>query len=90
MAQLSTGAWYDPLDPSDPDSLCVHGNPNTLTRDEGSSKLGQGNVGQRVLVQIERWDAPLPPISVLEPPAMEWREAREETSPQPLSGAERG
>jgi biotin/methionine sulfoxide reductase len=70
VVQISTGAWYDPLDPADVDSMCVHGNPNALTLDRGSSKLAQGNVGQHALVEIERWNTPLPPIKVLEPPAI--------------------
>jgi biotin/methionine sulfoxide reductase len=68
VVQISTGAWYDPLDPADPDSPCVHGNPNTLTRDIGTSSLAQGCSGQHSLVEIERWDGQLPPISVLGPP----------------------
>lgn len=68
VIQLSTGAWYDPLDPTDPDSMCVHGNPNAVTLDRGSSKLAQGCVGQHTLVEIERWDGELPPITVLGPP----------------------
>ncbi len=32
VVQLSTGAWFDPLDPADPDSLCVHGNPECADR----------------------------------------------------------
>jgi biotin/methionine sulfoxide reductase len=68
VVQISTGAWYDPLDPADPDSPCVHGNPNTLTRDIGTSALAQGCSGQHSLVEIERWEGPLPPISVLAPP----------------------
>ena len=36
---LSTGAWYDPVDPSQPDSPCAHGNPNVLTADRGTSRL---------------------------------------------------
>jgi biotin/methionine sulfoxide reductase len=71
VIQISTGAWYDPLDPADPDSICVHGNPNVLTLDTGTSKLAQGCVGQRVLVDVERWDGPLPPVRVLEPPEIE-------------------
>jgi biotin/methionine sulfoxide reductase len=70
VVQLSTGAWYDPLDPADPDSMCVHGNPNAVTLDSGTSKLAQGSVGQRVLVEIERWDGELPPVKVLQPPPM--------------------
>ncbi len=56
VVQLSTGAWYDPLDPADPDSLCVHGNPNVLTPDIGTSSLSHGCTGQHVLVQIEKFD----------------------------------
>ena len=58
VVQLSTGAWYDPLDPADPDAMCVHGNPNVLTFDRGTSQLAQGCTGQHALVEIERWTAP--------------------------------
>lgn len=68
VVQLSTGAWYDPLDPTDPDSLCVHGNPNVLTADVGSSKLSHGCTGQHALVQIERFDGELPPVKAFDPP----------------------
>ena len=60
VVQLSTGAWYDPLDPADPDAMCVHGNPNVLTFDRGTSKLAQGCSGQHALVEVERWTGPLP------------------------------
>lgn len=68
VVQLSTGAWYDPLDPADPDSMCVHGNPNVLTADVGSSRLSHGCTGQHVLVQVERFDGALPPIKAFDPP----------------------
>lgn len=68
VVQLSTGAWYDPLDPSDPNSMCVHGNPNVLTADVGSSRLAHGCTGQHVLVEVERFDGALPPIKAFEPP----------------------
>jgi biotin/methionine sulfoxide reductase len=73
VVQLSTGAWYDPLEPTDPNSMCVHGNPNVLTRDKGTSRLAQGNIGQHALVDIARWDGPLPPITVSAPPRLERR-----------------
>jgi len=73
VVQLSTGAWYDPLDPADPDAMCVHGNPNVLTFDRGTSKLAQGCSGQHALVQVERWTGPLPPIRAYDPPALERR-----------------
>jgi biotin/methionine sulfoxide reductase len=71
VVQISTGAWYDPLEPGNVDSMCVHGNPNTLTFDAGSSSLAQGSVGQHTLVEIERWDGDLPPVTVGSPPRIE-------------------
>ena len=68
VVQLSTGAWYDPLDPADPNSMCVHGNPNVLTRDAGTSRLAQGCAGQHSHVQLEPWTNELPPIRAYDPP----------------------
>ena len=73
VVQLATGAWYDPLDPADPDAMCVHGNPNVLTFDRGTSKLAQGCSGQHALVEVERWTGPLPPIRAYDPPPTERR-----------------
>ncbi len=42
VVQLATGAWYDPIDTNDGLGLCVHVKPNLLTRDVGTSQLGQG------------------------------------------------
>lgn len=69
VIQLPTGAWYDPVDPSEDKPLCVHGNPNVLTRDVGTSALAQGCTGQLTTVQVERFDGNLPPINAYEPPA---------------------
>ncbi|WP_169914563.1 molybdopterin-dependent oxidoreductase [Rhodococcoides yunnanense] len=68
VVQLSTGAWYDPVDAADTASMCKHGNPNVLTPDVGASSLSQGCTGQHVLVQIERYDEELPPITAFDPP----------------------
>ncbi len=68
VVQLATGAWYDPIDPTADDPLCVHGNPNVLTRDAGTSKLAQACTGQLTIVQIERYTGPLPPIRAFDPP----------------------
>ena len=70
VVQLSTGAWYDPLDPSDPDSMCVHGNPNVLTADVGTSALAQGCSGAHVLVDVEKYSGALPPVRAHEPPVI--------------------
>jgi biotin/methionine sulfoxide reductase len=68
VVQLPTGAWYDPDDPNDDIPLCVHGNPNVLTRDIGTSALAQGCTGQLTTVQAERFDGNLPPITAYDPP----------------------
>jgi biotin/methionine sulfoxide reductase len=68
VVQLSTGAWFDPLDPTAEMPFCVHGNPNVLTPDRGTSRLAQGCTGQHALVQLERWNEALPPIRAYDPP----------------------
>jgi biotin/methionine sulfoxide reductase len=69
VIQLPTGAWYDPVDPTEDKPLCVHGNPNVLTKDVGTSALAQGCTGQLTTVQVERFNGNLPPIQAYEPPA---------------------
>jgi len=73
VVQLSTGAWYDPEDAGDPDAMCVHGNPNVLTADIGTSSLAQGCTGAHVLVQVETFTGPLPPVRAHEPPMIQMR-----------------
>jgi len=69
VVHLSTGAWYDPDDPDAEKPLCVHGNPNVLTRDAGTSRLAQGCIGQLCLIEMERYDGPLPPVRAFDPPS---------------------
>ncbi|MEM7408555.1 MAG: molybdopterin-dependent oxidoreductase [Pseudomonadota bacterium] len=66
VVQLSTGAWYDP----DATGLCVHGNPNVLTRDKGTSRLSQGPSAHTCLVQVEAWTGELPPVTAFDPPPL--------------------
>ena len=68
VVRLSCGGWYDPADAGD-DALCIHGNANVLTRDQGTSKLAQGPSSGTALVQIERWLGAVPPIRAFDPPA---------------------
>ena len=68
VVQLPTGAWYDPAVDDTGGALCVHGNPNMLTRDVGTSSLAQGCTGQLSTVQVERHDGPLPPIRAFDSP----------------------
>jgi len=71
VALLATGAWFDPLEPGRPGSLCVHGNPNVLTPDVATSALTQGLSAQSCLVRVEAWDGPLPPVRAHVPPRIE-------------------
>lgn len=64
---LPTGAWYDPQIVGG-EWLEVHGNPNALTIDKGTSGMAQGNIAHTTLVRIARWDAPLPPLTIDRPP----------------------
>lgn len=68
--KLSTGAWWDPLEPGVPGSLDKHGNPNVLTRDVPASSLSQGCAAQSCLVQVERFEGPLPAITAFDPPPL--------------------
>ena len=65
-----SGAWYDPANPSKPGSLCKHGNPNVLTRDKGTSRLGQGPTAHSCLVEIARFEGTAPPVTAHEPPVI--------------------
>ena len=74
VVQLSTGAWYDPEEPGVEGSLCKHGNPNVLTRDVGTSRIGQGPSAQTVLVEVARFEGTPPPVTAFVPPVIEERE----------------
>ncbi|MEX0282645.1 MAG: molybdopterin dinucleotide binding domain-containing protein, partial [Arenibacterium sp.] len=64
VLQMATGAWWDP----DDTGMCRHGNPNALTRDKGTSELGQGPTAHTCLVKIERFDGVAPPVQAFDPP----------------------
>lgn len=70
VIQLSTGAWFDPATEDTPDvpaGTCKHGNPNVLTKDRGSSRLGQGPTAHTTLVRIAKVSSP-PPVTAFDPP----------------------
>ena len=68
VVQISTGAWYDPIDPSIRNSPCKNGNPNVLTRDIGTSKLGQGPTAHSCLVEVKLEKNIIPEVSAYDPP----------------------
>ena len=49
-------------------SICKHGNPNVLTRDKGTSKLGQGPIAHSCLIEMEKYKNKLPKVTAHEPP----------------------
>jgi biotin/methionine sulfoxide reductase len=70
VVQIQTGAWYDPDQPGTVGTLDRHGNPNVLTLDKGTSKLAQGPISQTTLVEIERWNEPVPEIRAFDRPTV--------------------
>lgn len=66
VMQLATGAWFEPDDPNADKAMCVHGNPNILTRDIGTSQLAQGSTGQLTRVEVERFAGEAPPVRIFE------------------------
>jgi biotin/methionine sulfoxide reductase len=72
VVRLPTGAWYDPLRPGEgaPDNLERHGNPNVLTRDIGSSRLGQGCTAHTCLVEVEAYIGAAPAPAAFDPPRL--------------------
>jgi biotin/methionine sulfoxide reductase len=59
---LSTGAWYDHSSPAV--ATCIHGNPNAITKDIGTSDLAQASTGQLTRVRIEKFTGEAPPLAV--------------------------
>lgn len=75
VIQLSAGAWYQPetakagysgdgSTAGDENPLELHGNPNVLTRDHGTSRLAQGPAALSTLVEVEPYEPLAPPVTV--------------------------
>lgn len=71
--QLSTGAWFDPVDIGSSLPLDRQGNPNVLTVDRGTSRLAQGPTAHTTMVQIVGWSEPLPAVGPFTPPQIDHR-----------------
>jgi biotin/methionine sulfoxide reductase len=70
VLELPTGAWFDPQRVRGED-LEVHGNPNVLTPDVGTSRLAQGCSAHSCLVQVEKFAGELPAVGIFEQPKTE-------------------
>ncbi len=64
---LPTGAWLD-LQETECSRIDVHGNPNVLTIDKGTSGLAQGNISHTTVVRLSKWTGPLPELRVTKQP----------------------
>ncbi len=70
VVQISTGAWYDPEDTKNLKTICKHGNPNVLTKDKGTSKLGQGPIAHSCLIEVELVKDNISPVTAFDPPVI--------------------
>ncbi|MEP5732328.1 MAG: molybdopterin guanine dinucleotide-containing S/N-oxide reductase [Sulfitobacter sp.] len=70
VVQMTTGAWWDP----DETGMCQHGNPNALTRDVGTSQLGQGPTAHSCLVRAEKHLGKVPEMTAFDPPVIKRNE----------------
>lgn len=69
VVELTTGAWYDPADPTLQKGLDSHGNPNVLTADRGTTALSQGPSAHSCLVEVSKFEGDLPEIRVFSAPS---------------------
>jgi biotin/methionine sulfoxide reductase len=73
VVQMATGAWYDPLDPTQDGTLDKHGNPNMVTLDVGTSRLAQATSALTCLVEVARHEGDLPTLTCHDaPPGLTW------------------
>lgn len=68
VVRVCEGAWYDPEDAGTIGSICKNGSPNVLTIDIPTSPLANGNCAHTSLVNIEKYDGEIKPLSVFEAP----------------------
>ena len=64
VVRINTGAWFDP----DESGMCKAGNPNVLTPDRGTSRLAQGPAAHSCLIEVERYEGTLDPVTAYDPP----------------------
>lgn len=68
VLKLSEGAWYDPLNSSEENTLCKNGSANVLTIDIPTSKLANGNIAHTALANIEKYSGEAPDLTIFKHP----------------------
>jgi trimethylamine-N-oxide reductase (cytochrome c) len=66
--RIHEGAWYNPLNPAEEKTLCIHGDVNVLTQDIPTSKLAQGSSANTALVDFEKYTGVAPKVSIFNAP----------------------
>ena len=69
VVRINEGGWFDPANPREIGSLCAYGDVNILTTGIATSKLAQGNCGHTGVAEVERYDGPLPKVTVFSQPS---------------------
>ena len=62
VVQIPTGATYDPYEHPDLGHVCLHGNPNVVTNDVGTSSLAQGPSSSTTIVRVEPIEVEVPQV----------------------------
>ncbi|AXX92678.1 trimethylamine-N-oxide reductase TorA [Malaciobacter molluscorum LMG 25693] len=69
VVRVQEGAWYNPLDKAQKNSLCINGSVNILTKDIPTSKLANGNSSNTALVNIEKYTKKAPDLTIFKQPS---------------------
>ncbi|MCL4114056.1 UNVERIFIED_CONTAM: hypothetical protein GTU68_043574, partial [Idotea baltica] len=62
VVQIPTGGTYDPYEHPELGVMCLHGNPNILTQDIGTSSLAQGPSSSTTIVRVEALNVEVPAV----------------------------
>lgn len=68
VVRVYEGAWYDPENLQQENSLCKNGCANVLTIDIPTSELAVGNIANTALVNIEKYKGSIPNLTAFTPP----------------------
>lgn len=68
VIRIHEGAWYNPDRGGEIGALCLYGNPNVLTLDIGSSQLAQATSAHTAIVNIEKYQGDIAPVTAFSGP----------------------
>lgn len=68
VIRIHEGAWYNPDRGGEIGALCLYGNPNVLTLDIGSSQLAQATSAHTAIVNIEKYQDDIAPVTAFSGP----------------------